>query len=226
MSTRAELFMPFIAGIETAINSVLALDPASKTSLRQFQGKVIAIELESQPKQAFLTLFLLPGESGINVLSQYSGEADTTLAGTPIAMAKMSFGSKLGGPDASDVLFSGEVKIRGDIELGQRFKRVLDKMDIDWEEHLSRITGDIVAYKVGDTLRQFGNWWKQSAQTLASDAAEFLQQEDARLPEKHEVAEFNQSVDSVRDDIERLQARIQRLQQRKQKPSIPTEEKL
>ncbi|MCW9025038.1 MAG: SCP2 sterol-binding domain-containing protein [Gammaproteobacteria bacterium] len=219
MSTRAELFIPFIAGIETAINSVLALDPATLKSFASFKGKVIAIELESRPKQPLITLYLLPGESGMIVLSQYAGEPDTTLAGTPIALAKMSFGSRVGGPDASDVLFSGEVNIRGDVELGQHFKRVLDKMDIDWEEHLSKITGDIVAYKVGDSLRQFGNWWKQSAQTLGEDAAEFLQQENARLPEKSEMMEFNQSVDTIRDDVERLQARIQRLQTDSAKPT-------
>lgn len=211
MSTRAELFLPVLAGIETAINSILALDPATLDALARFQGKVIAMELEAKAKTPLMTLYLLPGKSGVIVLSQYAGEADTTLAGTPLALAKMSLASKVGGPDASDVLFSGEVNIRGDIELGQSFKRVLDKMEIDWEEHLSQITGDIVAYNVGNSLRQFGSWWKQSATTLAQDAAEFLQQEDARLPLDTEMQEFTQAVDTIRDDVERLQARIQRL---------------
>ena len=211
MSTRAEIFLPIIGAIEASINGVLALDPVTLQNMARFQGKVVAIELLSAPSLPLLTLYILPGASGIEMLSQYAGEADTTLSGTPFAMAKMSLAARMGGPDASEVMFAGEVVISGDIELGQRFKRVLDKMDIDWEEHVSHITGDIVAHKLGNVFRFASQWLNQSSETLGEDAAEYLQMESESLPEKVEVDEFVVQVDITRDDVERLQARIQRL---------------
>lgn len=215
MSLRAEIFVSLIGTMEAAMNRIITLDPITQKKLAALTGKVIAMELESSPGTLLFTLFLLPGENGIELLSQYAGTADTTLTGTPLAMAKMSLAPKLADnldcPDASDVLFSGEVVIRGDVELGQRFRRILDEMDIDWEEQLSQFTGDIIAHKTGNVVREVGQWWQQAFDTLGRDGSEFLQQESELLPEAAELSQFMAEVDTLRSDLDRLEARIRRL---------------
>ncbi len=216
MSLRAELFLALIGALETACNRYLALDPLAREKLAALAGKVIALEIEAAPGKPLLTLWLLPGADGLEVLSHYTGDADTTLAGTALALAKMSLAGKplaenLDCPTASEVLFAGEVQIRGDVELGQRFKRILDEMDIDWEEHLSRFTGDLIAHKAGTALRELGNWWQQALGTLGRDAGEFLQQESELLPEAGELTRFMEDVDVLRSDVDRLEARLRRL---------------
>ena len=42
----------------------------------------------------------------------------------------------------------------GDVELGQQVKTLFDEIDIDWEGHLARFTGDVVAFQVGSLFRQ------------------------------------------------------------------------
>jgi ubiquinone biosynthesis protein UbiJ len=204
MSLTAELAMSVTAGLETALNTALRLDPEAFKRLNKFSDKVIAIELQGLD----LTLYLLPGANGINLMSQYPAEPDTTLSGTPLAMAKMALG-----PDASKVLFSGEVTIRGDVETGQRFKRLLDELDIDWEELLSRYSGDIVAHKLGNLVRATAAWGQQTLNILGQDAAEYLQQEGQDLPLPGSVRQYLQAVDAVRDDTARLEARVARLRQ-------------
>jgi len=204
MSLTAELAMSVTAGLETAVNTALRLDPEAFNRLTKFSDKVIAIELQGLD----LTLYLLPGANGINIMSQYPAEPDTVLSGTPLAMAKMALG-----PDASKVLFAGEVTIRGDVETGQRFKRLLDELDIDWEELLSRYTGDIVAHKLGDLVRTTAAWGQQALNILGRDAAEYLQLEGQDLPLPATVRQFMQEVDAVRDDTARLEARVARLRQ-------------
>jgi ubiquinone biosynthesis protein UbiJ len=130
------------------------------------------------------------------------------LSGTPLAMAKMALG-----PDASKILFTGEVTIRGDVETGQRFKRLLDELDIDWEEQLSRYSGDVVAHKLGDLLRATAAWGQQTLTILGQDAAEYLQLEGQDLPLPGTVRQYLQAVDAVRDDTARLEARVARLRQ-------------
>jgi ubiquinone biosynthesis protein UbiJ len=204
MSLTAELAMSVTAGLETALNSALRLDPEAFKRLENFSDKVIAIELQGLD----LTLYLLPGTNGINLMSQYPAEPDTILSGTPLAMAKMALG-----PDASKILFAGEVTIRGDVETGQRFKRLLDELDIDWEEQLSRYSGDIVAHKLGDLVRATAAWGQQTLTILGQDAAEYLQQEGQDLPLPGTVRQYLQAVDAVRDDTARLEARVARLRQ-------------
>ena len=204
MSLRGELAMSVTAGLETALNTALRLDPAAYSRLAKFADKVIAIELQGLD----LTLYLLPGPQGISLMSQYPAEPDTVLSGTPLALAKMALG-----PDASKVLFAGEVTISGDVETGQRFKRLLDELDIDWEEQLSRYSGDLVAHKLGDLVRATASWGQQALKILGEDATEYLQQEGQDLPIPGAVQQFLHEVDRLRDDTARLEARVNRLHQ-------------
>lgn len=204
MSLVAELAMGVTSGLETALNSALRLDPESFNKLERFSGKVIAIELQGLE----LRLYLLPGADGISLMSQYEAEPDTILSGTPLAMAKMALG-----PDASQVLFAGEVTIQGDVETGQGFKRLLDELDIDWEEHLARYTGDITAHKLGDLLRVTTAWGQQALGILARDATEYFQQEGQDLPVPATVRQFMHDVDELQDDAARLETRVTRLRQ-------------
>ncbi len=204
MSFRAELAMGIAGGLEAALNTALHLDEETFRKLARFNGKVIAIELQGLE----LNLYLLPGPDGISLISQYDGVPDTTLSGTPLALAKMALG-----PDASQVLFAGKVTIHGDVETGQGFKRLLDELDIDWEEQLARYTGDIAAHKLGNLFRATSTWGLQALDILGRDAAEYLQQEGQDLPLPTEVRQFIHEVDDLRDGTARLESRLARLRE-------------
>ena len=193
--------------LETAINQVLQLDPDTVDQMQQLQGKVIAIELQG----VNVTLYLIPKEECLNVFGHFEGEPDTVLRGTPIAMAKMGLAK-----NASDVLFEGDVEISGDVELGQQFREILDGLDIDWEEHLSHLTGDIVAHKMGNLVRSIVGWGKQTTEILGQDAAEYLQEESRELPSRREVDSFLKNIDTLRSDVDRMEIWVTRLKSRLQ----------
>ncbi|MDR9435317.1 MAG: SCP2 sterol-binding domain-containing protein [Thiohalophilus sp.] len=203
MSLGGETLVLLEAAVETALNRALRLDPVTFEQLARFEGKQIALELHGTG----LTLLLLPGHDGIQVMSGDAEQADTVISGTPLALAELSFG------DARRVLFAGEVTIRGDVETGQAFKRLLDHLDIDWEELLSRYTGDVVAHQLGDLFRGLQSWGRQARRVLGRNLAEFLHQESRQLATREAVAEFVREVDRLRDDSARLQQRVTLLQQ-------------
>lgn len=201
----SELATAIAAVLEKAINQVLALDPDTMERLKALQGKVIAIEL----RVINVTLYLIPGIEGLDVFGHFEGEPDTILRGTPLAMAKMGVAK-----EAGDVLFAGDVEISGDVELGQQFRDILDDLDIDWEEHLSHLTGDVVAHKIGNLVRGALKWGKQTTATLGQDTAEYLQEESRDLPNRGEVESYLKDVDTLRSDVDRMEARVNRLQHR------------
>lgn len=194
------------AALEAAINQVLALDPDTAERLRALEGKVIAIELRGLD----MALYLIPTRSGLNVFGHFEGEPDTTLRGTPGGMLRMGLAE-----NAGDSFFAGDVEISGDVELGSEFREILDGLDIDWEEHLSRLTGDVVAHKVGSLVRGAVDWGRKTLDTLARDGAEYLQEESRDLPNRFEMDDFLAQVDTLRSDVDRMEARIRRLEARR-----------
>ena len=204
MSLSGELTVAALAAAETAFNQALRLDPESLRRLATLHGKVIAIELRGTG----LTLYIVPGPDGASLLGSYAGEPDTVLSGTPLALARMGLG------EATGTLFAGQATLRGDRETGQRFKAILDNLDPDWLEPLARLIGDIPAHRLGRLLQDAGEWARQALDALARNGAEYLQQEVSVLATSEDVTAFVSEVDTLRDDLARLEARIARLKGR------------
>jgi ubiquinone biosynthesis accessory factor UbiJ len=191
--------------VETALNAYLRLDPETLNRLGRLSGRVIGIELHGFG----LTFYVLPGADGVQVLGEYEGEPDAVLSGAPLGLLRLGLGRGDLRP-----LFAGEVEIRGDVDVGRGFKDALDRIEIDWEEQLSHVVGDVVAHQMGRLARGVVAWGRSSADTLARDLGEYLQEERRELPAAAEVEEFLDSVDRLRTDADRLEARVRRLQRR------------
>ena len=185
--------------LESVINRYLALDPEMLGKLAEFNGKVIKLEMTGINK----TLYMLPNEAGIQVLAEYDGDADTVLRGTPISLFKMGLVS-----NAANLLLKGEIEISGDTRLGHQFKNVFSQMDIDWSEPLAGLVGDSLAYQLQQTGSKLGRWGKQSVKSVSSSFSEYLQEESRDVVTETELEIFNEGVDRLRNDVDRLQAKI------------------
>ena len=208
MSLTTETVLTLTEALETSINLVLKQDSATLEKLAALQGKTIAFELTDLD----LTLYIFPNTEGVQVQYLYQGLADTTLQGNALAFINMSLG------DATDSFFSGEVRIKGDLELGQKFNRIIKGLDLDWEELLSSYTGDLVAFKAGSLIRSFSTWGKNTLKTLELDAREYVQDEGNLTPYPAELNEFAAGISQLRNDTARLEARIFRLQKQIKEP--------
>jgi ubiquinone biosynthesis protein UbiJ len=194
-----------LAALETALNRYIALDPEGAARLARLQGRLICIELKGFASR----IYLIPGTDGLQLFGSYEGEPDCLLRGSPLALARMGLAER-----KEDGLFAGEVEVEGDTRLAQDLGAFMAGLDVDWEEQLSRLVGDPIAHQVGEGLRSAGRWGRRSADTLTQDLKEYLQEEARLLPTDYEVQSFLDQVDTLRDDVERLAARIDRLRRR------------
>jgi ubiquinone biosynthesis protein UbiJ len=192
-----------ISGLESVINRYLRLDPDSAARMATLSGRCIGIELRGLD----LKLFIYPGEQGIQLKDHIDAAADTILRGTPLGMARLGLGK-----NTEKTLFSGAVSIDGDVETGQAFKAILDAMDIDWEEQLSRLTGDVIAHQLANTAKRASKVFGDSRRTLEKDIGEYLQEELRVLPSRIEAENFSAAVTRINIDTDRLAARVKRLQ--------------
>lgn len=188
--------------LETLLNRYLALDPEVHDKLATFSGKVIQLDITGIDK----TIFLFPEHSGIHIDTHYDGHADTVLRGGPGALFRMGLVS-----DVSKLLLKGEVEINGDTRLGHQFKNILSKMDIDWSEPLAKLVGEAAASQLVENGKAVSRWGRESTRSVAQSVSEYLTEESRDVISGAELSLFNDAVDAIRDDVDRLQARIDTL---------------
>lgn len=189
------------ATLETALNLYLRQDPLALQRCAKLDGKVIAIDITDLD----LSLYFLPGADGVLVAGCYEGDIDTWLRGSLPGFARLALGSR------EDALFKGAVEIQGDTETGQQFQAILSGVDWDWEEQLSRLSGDVIAHQAGNLVRKAQHFIKHSHATLQQDLSEYLQEEARLLPTAIEASYFLDDVDQLRASVDRLAARLDRL---------------
>lgn len=192
-----------LAALENALNSFLSLDQDKHFFLAPLSGKVIAITVQPFDE----TIYLCPTPDSIQLLDQFPQMPDTHISGSIWSLGLMGLSSK-----PMRAVFSGEVKIEGDIQTGRKFQKLFDKLDIDLEEKLSHYTGDIIAHQIGRFFRTGQNWSKQSIETFGLNLSEYLQEETRDLPASPEMELFYHQIDELRTAYDRLQQRMARLE--------------
>lgn len=197
-----------IATIEDAFNRLLSLDPESGTQLAAMEGRIICLHIEGLN----IYLYLFPAAEGLMILDSFDGDADTVISGTPIALAKLGMAK-----ESQAEMFAGDVTITGDLKLGRKFNKLLATLDIDWEEQLSKLVGDMAAHTLTNFSRQYFSWKKRNAHSLILNVGEYLQEEVHYLPSKSETEYFSNNIDQLRNQVSRFEARLKKLETIKNK---------
>jgi len=104
-----------------------------------------------------------------------------------------------------------EIKIEGDTGFAAAINYVASNLRWDAEEDLSRIFGDIIAHRMVETGRTLDQWRAQSTDNLIRSLAEYWTEEEPLIARAHEVTQFNRDVDALRDDVARVEKRLEHL---------------
>lgn len=104
-----------------------------------------------------------------------------------------------------------KARVEGDTAFASAISQVAVNLQWDVEEDLSRVFGDIAAHRMAQAGKAAAAWPRQAAQSVAANAAEYLTEEAQLLVTPLQAAEFVREVDELRDAVERLDKRIERL---------------
>ena len=190
-----------LARLQDVLNRNVAGSRRAQELTRRLEGRALELEVTNTP----LKIFMESRDGRIVLAERRETPADARLAGTPLALLALA------GPEAEGRLRSGKVRIEGDAEIAQAFRELLEHTRPDLEEELSQIVGDVTAHRVANLAREVLAFGRRATDSLATSAAEYLQEEGRDVPARIEVEEFLRGVDQLRDDVERLEARITRL---------------
>lgn len=194
--------------LQRGLNRALALDPELSGVLGPVHGTRIAVEvLGAAPIRVLVTLTrdgvtLAPGpEPG----GAPAADAHVAVSGSPAALLAL-----LSGADEQLPLGAG-VSVRGDIGALQRVSRAARRLRPDWEEAIARVFGDEAGQPLSRGLRQTGAALAHVLGELRADSAEYLREESGLLANAAQVDAFTAAVDDLRDAVERLEKRVDRI---------------
>ncbi|MGH8750653.1 MAG: ubiquinone biosynthesis accessory factor UbiJ, partial [Burkholderiales bacterium] len=104
-----------------------------------------------------------------------------------------------------------EITIEGDTDFAGAIAYVARNLRWDAAEDLSRYTGDIAAERMVRAAQGLRLWGQQSFDSLARAFSEYWTEEQPLIAKTIHVRQFVADVDALRDDVERLEKRLQKI---------------
>lgn len=103
------------------------------------------------------------------------------------------------------------VQIEGDADFANTISQLSESLRWEAEEDLSKLIGDVAAVRVVGGIRAVLDTAKTTQRKLAENVAEYFLDENPLLVRQQAVADFSNDVSKLRDDVERLSKRIEKL---------------
>lgn len=198
--------VPAGRALEAALNRALALDADSREALARLDGRSVALRLLSPP----LALQLAVEGDALRVGPVAdAAEPDLSVRGTLAALlGQLPMLRRDDGPSP------GTLRIEGDADLARRLQQMAQRFDPDWQKPFADVFGDVVGVQIANAIAAALRQARVFAADGAEVVAEYLTEESRDIVPREELAAFHDDVDALRDDAERLAARVARLRSR------------
>ena len=195
-----------LASIEKLLNRSLPRSPRAQALAVALSGRSLAVEMTGAGK-------VVVSSSGarIRIERDTGAPTDASLSAGPFSLLALAGGQ-------SQALAQTGATISGDGEVAQQFSELLGLLRPDPEEELAQLVGDAPAYHLGRLARAAERFAQRAARTGVTNVAEYLAHERRDLVPKAEGRQLLDGVDALRDDVDRLEARLEHLAQRIRTP--------
>ncbi len=202
--------MPFpqlvTSGLELAMNKLLKLDPDSQARLQKLAGRSLQVTIDELP---WPLLFRFSEQIDLGVVMPKS--ADEPQASAPDCLIELNLETLPKLQDTSQLtqlIQQKKLNLIGDIYVAQTFSSLIKDLDIDWEEQLSKYTGDVVAHQTFASFKSVFEKAKINLNQSAEKMTARLTKDDSIAVSQNEVILFSDEVSELRSSTERLAAKI------------------
>ena len=195
--------VPAGRALEAALNRALALDPDTREALAALDGRSVELALDAPPLALRLQV-----EGQRLVVGPAQADAEPDLGVRATLGALLSQLPPLRRDDAPPV---GRMRVSGDADLARRLQRLAERFDPDWDAPFVAVFGEVLGVQVAKVFAGALRQARAGARGLAETTVEYLTEESRDLVPREELAAFHDDVDALRDDVERLAARVARL---------------
>jgi ubiquinone biosynthesis protein UbiJ len=177
----------------------MRLDPNLDGIIGPLANKVIEININDFRN---IKLYLLFCDNLLEITSSKPENINLTISGPLMDFVAMAIKKQ-------NLNFrETEIVIQGSLSTAEDLQQLIIELDIDWEEELSKYTGDVIAHQALYLIKQLKQYQATSSILLEEMISEYLQEESGLLPNHDEINGFMQAVDELRLQVDRLEAKV------------------
>jgi ubiquinone biosynthesis protein UbiJ len=188
--------------LDRAVARAMADSPRAAALMASLQGRRLAIQVSGTP---WTTVVESTGRS----LKAYRAlDADAKIVGAPLSLLALA------GADSQAVIQRGDVRIEGDTEIAQQFRELGLLLRPDLESGMARVLGRSGAHIAMRGMRAALDWTRAAAWTSVRNVAEYLAHESRDLVSRPEAEHFLRGVERLREQLDRIDARLQHMEHR------------
>ena len=177
-----------------ALNHLLNAEAWARDKLKPYAGQ--CVEFRSPPLPA-LRMDIL--DSGL-----VRAAAEDAVPNLIVTIGASALPASLRGEDA----LMREIGIEGNADLAGTVQYLFRHLRWDLAEDLSKVFGDVLAQRMVTEGKRFAAWNREVAERLAQNFAEYWIEEQPLLARPADVRQFLTDADQLRDDLARLEKRI------------------
>lgn len=191
-----------LPALEAITNRALRCDPDALKKLQPLKNQVIKIHCTDWR----FTFFIVIDHNGLQFHSKYFSHENTLIKSTLSNFLTIF----VKGADTK-TLFENPMEISGNTHTLEALRDIFSNLDLDLEEKLSAVIGDVAAHKLCAHTQKIRRITAQTTQKLGDQIKEYLYFEGKYFPTQKQLEQFYQDVTTLRDDTARLEARLLRL---------------
>ncbi len=188
--------------LASLLNRQIQAQTSARAICQNLDGACAAIRVSNTS----LATYLLVDSGRVSLTADHTREPDVVVSGSFLSLLQLA------GSASEDLIRKGDVELVGDVHIAAQLQKLLLLARPDAEEELSRFIGDVAAHSIGNAVRSLGEWGLNARGTMRQNVSEYLQQESQAVPSRYEVERFRTRVESLRDDVARLEAAIRRFE--------------
>lgn len=182
--------------IPATINHLLVREPWARERLAKHAGKVAVFDAGVASIRLKVT---------VDGLVETPGNDDTAQVTIRVKIADLPLIAQ-----NREHAFS-YVQIEGDADFANTISQLAETLRWEAEEDLAGLVGDVAATRMVSSARAAFDVAKAVQRKLAENVSEYLLDEKPVLVRPQAVADFSRDVTKLRDDVERLAKRLDKL---------------
>jgi len=190
--------LTFESPLVAALNRLLQSEPWARERLLPYVAETL--ELRSAPLPTLRFTIAADGRLGVAL-----PEAEPALVVTIR-------------PDALAAAVKGEdhllrsIDVAGNAGLAGEIMFLTRHLRWDFEEDLAKVVGDAAAHRLAGMARDAAAWHADAARRIAGSFMEYAVEEKKVLVKRPALEDFSTAVARLRDGVERLEKRLERLE--------------
>ena len=205
-----ELLGPIaIRPVEDLLNRVLAKDSYLQSRLKTFSGKSLQISVHPLGT----TVTVLFEQDRIRLLSSPAELLDIEITASIRGNVSELLPLLIEKPDRRP-LSNPAITITGDINFIQDIYASLHNLDIDWEDYLAPMLGNLITNELSQFGKDLQEWTQQVSSNMKRNVDEYLKDEERIFPKKEQLKDFSEELERLKLKIDRVKAKFNVLYER------------